>query len=135
MNCCTLSSAEVKAQLNTNRVSRHASRLHYIILDEVDNLRTDTQKFTRGFVTEHDNFVFIMTANNKKKIDRALVSRSHCISFENPSQDLWLKKCKSITEASNMKIDDDALLDIISSEKCDARAILVKLDEMMLLEA
>lgn len=105
------------------------SGLHYVILDEVDNIRADFQKSMKSFITEHSHVIFIMTTNHIGDVDEGLKSRSHLISFENPSEDLWLNRLSEICASFHVACDPNFLQGLIASSKCDARTMLSELEE------
>jgi replication-associated recombination protein RarA len=115
-------------------VSFNKSRKHYVILDEVDNLPAHFQKSMKSFITEHDNVIYIMTTNHITSVDAGLKSRSHLISFESPSKDLWLKRCKEICEMYGATYDERYLKNLIAISRCDARNILTELEARIVLE-
>lgn len=109
-------------------VSFHQSGLHYVILDEVDNLRSDAQKNMKSFITEYDHVIYIMTTNHLSNMDKGLISRSHCISFENPSKYLWKEKCLSIFRDYAISPNEQWLQDLLERSKGDARTIFSELE-------
>jgi replication-associated recombination protein RarA len=115
-------------------VSFNLSGLHYVILDEVDNMRIDFQKSMKSFLTEYNHVIFIMTTNHIDDVDDGLKSRSHLISFENPSHELWMKRLQEICSASHVDCDPSFLEGLISSSKCDARTMLSELEEYIQME-
>lgn len=110
-------------------VSFNLSKKHYVILDEIDNLRSDYQKSLKSFITERDHVIHIMTTNHITDVDAGLRSRSHLISFENPNPDLWLKRCIEICEEYSVVPDKHFLKKLIRVSNSDARAIMSELEE------
>lgn len=110
-------------------MSFNPSGLHYVILDEVDNIRADFQKNMKSFITEHSHVIFIMTTNHIDDVDEGLKSRSHLISFENPSEELWMKRLSEICASFQVECDPTFLEGLIASSKCDARTMLSELEE------
>lgn len=106
---------------------------HYVILDEFDNLASNYQKSLKSFITEYNHVIYIMTTNHLDKIDVGIRSRSHLISFENPSVDLWLKRCVQICEMYDVAPDERYLKDFIRRNRCDARNIMSALEEHIML--
>jgi DNA polymerase III delta prime subunit len=64
-------------------------RLHYIILDEVDNLSSEAMKRLKGLMNK-PNIVFILTTNNIKDIDKGVQNRSTLLHLDKPSAEQWL---------------------------------------------
>ena len=114
-------------------VSFNKSRKHYVILDEFDNIKADFQRSLKSFMTEHDHCILIMTTNYLSKVDLGVRSRSHEISFENPSEELWLKRCVEICEMSSIIPNQDYLKNLITANNCDARSIMSDLEEYIML--
>jgi len=114
-------------------VSFNPSKMHYIILDEFDNLKSDYQRSLKSFITEYSHVIYIMTTNHLDKIDAGLRSRSHLISFENPSVELWLKRCVEICQKYDVGPDERYLKDLIRRNRCDARNIMSALEEHIML--
>lgn len=118
-----------------NTVSFFSSGKHYIILDEFDNLPSHYQKSLKSFITQYDHVIYIMTTNHLSQIDAGLRSRSHLISFENPSAELWLKRCVELCEMYDVVPDERYLKDLIRRNRCDARSIISELEETIMLAA
>lgn len=131
-SCSTTGGSQIAQAAMPNAVSFNKSGCHYVILDEVDNLRMDAQKNMKSFITEHDHVIYIMTTNHLDKVDAGLRSRSHLISFERPSRELWMARCKSILHEFNVPIDERYLRDLLRRSQCDARQILSDLEGYIL---
>lgn len=110
-------------------VSFNPSKRHYVILDEIDNLRSDYQKSLKSFITEYDHVIHIMTTNHIQDVDPGLRSRSHMISFEHPSAELWMMRCVEICEMFSVIPDKGFLKNLIRLSNSDAREIMSGLDE------
>lgn len=131
-SCSTTGGSQIAQAAMPTAVSFNKSRCHYVILDEVDNLRMDAQKNMKSFITEHDHVIYIMTTNHLDKVDAGLRSRSHLISFERPSRELWMARCQSILRGFNTPIDERFLKDLLRRSQCDARHILSDLESYIL---
>jgi DNA polymerase III delta prime subunit len=134
ISCQTNNSADVIKRAMPTAMSFNNSRLHYVILDEVDNMKVEFQKSMKGSITQYDHLIYIMTTNGIKKVDDGLKSRSHLISFENPSKDLWMKRLVSICESFQFKYEPVFLENLISRSNCDARTMLSELEGLIKLE-
>ena len=134
VSCAKLDQSEVIRYASETTRSLFGSGRRYCILDEVDNLRSDTQKSLKSLITESDD-IFIMTTNHRDKVDSGLKSRSHLISFENPSVEQWLNRCIEILQKYSVTPDERYLRDLIKRAKCDARSILSELEEIVMLAA
>lgn len=109
------------------------SGIHYIVLDEVDNLRIDAQRNMKSFITRYKHVIYLMTTNHIKKIDQGLISRSHCISFERPNADLWKNKCRKIFDDHGIEPNDQWIDQLVNSSKGDARKILSEVQMQILI--
>lgn len=134
ISCAKLDQSELIRNVTTTTRSLFGSGRRYFILDEVDNLRGDTQKSLKSLITESDD-IFIMTTNHRDKVDDGLKSRSHLISFENPSVEQWLNRCIEILQKYSVTPDERYLKDLIKRNRCDARSILSELEETIVLAA
>jgi DNA polymerase III delta prime subunit len=96
--------------------SRNASDLHYIMLDEVDNLTPDAMKALKT-VMNIPKTVFIMTTNSLHRIHETVRDRSIKISFQPSGPAVWLPLARKELIANGLenqeKISDDTLLQII----------------------
>jgi DNA polymerase III delta prime subunit len=126
-------SETAKMAMPTSR-SFNQSGMHYIILDEVDNLRADAQRNMKSFITEYSHVVYIMTTNRLSKIDEGLRSRSYCISFENPDVKKWIDKCRTILLSNGVSYDGTFVENLVKNSKGDARNILSNIERYILLE-
>lgn len=128
MSCSATGGSNIAQKSMPTSVSFNQSGLHYVVLDEVDNLRSDAQKNMKSFITEYDHVIYIMTTNHLSNIDPGLISRSHCISFENPCREMWKAKCEDIFEKFGCEANDIWIRDLVSRSKGDARAILSEIE-------
>lgn len=131
-SCATTGGSKIAQAAMPTAVSFNKSGYHYVILDEIDNLRMDAQKNMKSFITEHDHVIYIMTTNHLDRVDAGLRSRAHSISFERPSRELWMARCKSILHEFNVSIDERFLKDLLRRSQCDARYILSELERYVL---
>ena len=132
-SCSVDAPSKTLERATPNAVSFNPSKKHYIILDEFDNWKSDYQRSLKSFITEYSHVIYIMTTNHLDKIDAGLRSRSHLISFENPSVELWLRRCVEICEMYNVAPDERYLKDLIRRNRCDARNIMSALEEHIML--
>jgi DNA polymerase III delta prime subunit len=135
ISCQSNNSADAIKLAMPTAYSFNESRLHYIILDEIDNMRADFQKSMKSFLTEYSHVIYIMTTNYINNVDDGLKSRAHLISFENPSKDLWMKRLVSICKKLDFKHDPVLLENLIAGSNCDARMMLSELEELIKLAA
>jgi Cdc6-like AAA superfamily ATPase len=72
ISCQSNNSSSAIHQAMPTTHSFNYSGLHYVILDEVDNIRSDFQKSMKSFITEHSHVIFIMTTNHIEDVDEGL---------------------------------------------------------------
>ena len=132
-SCDTEKPKETLTVAKLTTVSLNPSKKHYVILDEFDNLTSNYQRSMKSFITEYSHVIYIMTTNHLDKIDAGLRSRSHLISFENPSKELWLRRCVEICQMYDVAPDERYLKDLIRRNRCDARNIMSALEEHIIL--
>jgi DNA polymerase III delta prime subunit len=95
-----------------NVVSFNASGLHYIILDEVDNLTNLAQQSLKSAMNTH-RAVFILTTNNIAELDKGLKDRCVLIEMNAGSPEEYLPLAKEIANSKNVVLNDELLLDAI----------------------
>jgi replication factor C small subunit len=106
----------------------------YVILDEADNLTHHTQQGLRSFMEEYSaNCGFILTVNNKFKINSALHSRCSLIEFNLTASDkvtmikgLFKAVC-SILDLENVDYDKKCVAEIVKKHFPDMRKTLNEL--------
>lgn len=107
----------------TEVVSFNASGLHYVILDEVDNLTDAAQASLKAIMTAMQG-IFIMTTNDITAVDNGVVNRSHVIHMLEAKPHDWLPLAKRVIEACGVAVPPDAaLLPVIASCKGSGRDI------------
>ncbi len=101
-------------------ISFNYSRLHYFVLDELDNWTERTQQTLKG-VMNYQSSVFIMTTNYIGKIDPGIKSRSHLIQMDAALPEDWLPVMQRVIAACGAIVPPaQTLLPIIQS--CDGNA-------------
>ena len=134
LSCQATGGSQLAKLATPTTLSFHQTGLHYVILDEVDNLRADAQKNMKSFITEYKHVVYIMTTNHLSKVDNGLRSRSHCVSFENPCQAKWLQKCRDMLFSRAINFDESFLEELVERSDGDARNILSEIENYVMLE-
>ena len=104
-----------------------ANAFHYFVLDEVDNLRSDSMSSLKAAMsTCPTSSVFILTTNNLSKIEGGVVNRCVVVEFNAAASVDWLPKVRSIlTDYGIVGIEDKLLLNIIEPCEGSARKILM----------
>ncbi|WP_186021389.1 AAA family ATPase [Burkholderia gladioli] len=85
--------------------------LHYVILDEVDNLTHDAMKqlkstMNRRYGSQHHDAVFIMTTNHLDKIDEGVIKRSRLVSFEPMNENVWIPLARQTLQAKGVDVSN-----------------------------
>ena len=137
-----LINGSMKGNLDTlrNDIANYASSVSfkktrkYVILDEADYLTHATQPALRSFMEEFSrNCGFILTANYKNKIIKALQSRCSVIDFifekkEKPKLALqFYNRVKTILKEEKISFDKSAVVAIINEYFPDCRRVLNEL--------
>ena len=101
----------IERQLNT--VSLNASKLHYFILDEVDNLTKQAQQSLKSALNT-TRAIFVLTTNNVSQLDRGLLDR--CVLVEmNAAQTIQFAPIvQRITTSLNIFLTDTEISTIIA---------------------
>jgi DNA polymerase III delta prime subunit len=107
----------------TNLIAFNQSGLHYVILDEVDNL-TDLAQASFKAILNHHHVVFIMTTNNLNKIDLGIQNRSVLVDMNIPPADLWRPILRKVYQTVGLTPPPDAALDqVVVAGRGSARTI------------
>jgi len=119
-------------------------QFHYIVLDEVDLLSPAAMGNLKGVMNiGYSTSIFIMTTNNFKKIDPAVVNRCHEIWLDHAPASAWLPLYRrilddhGITHVSNAEILENidkcngSCRDVIDS----AKNIILDCDQEMLISS
>ena len=111
--------------LNASQFVPYGAWNHYFVLDEVDQLRSDSMGSLRT-VMGNSQTVFILRTNHPNKVEASVKSRCHLIQCDAAPDDRWLPVVKNILQCEGLAgiYPDDALLNIISKCGGCARDIL-----------
>lgn len=99
---------------------------HYIVLDEVDNLRSESMSSLKvAMNTGVNNSIYILTTNHFGKVDDAVANRCVAVEFNAAESVDWLPKVRGVLADYDVTgINDKLLLDIIEPCEGSARKIL-----------
>ncbi len=92
-----------------NVMSFNSSGLHYIILDEVDNLTKLAQQSLKSAMNTH-RAVFILTTNNISELDKGLKDRCVLIEMNAGDPEEYLPLAKKLVESCNVVLNDEDIL-------------------------
>jgi DNA polymerase III delta prime subunit len=97
-------------QSKTSYVSYNNSDIHYVVLDEIDNL-TDQAQASLKAIMNRSTVVFLMTTNNLNKIDEGIQNRSIPIDMNVPPPKQWRPILKRVFTGAGLTPPPDAVLD------------------------
>jgi replication-associated recombination protein RarA len=105
-------------------VSLSSSGLHYILLDELDNLTSAAQASLKA-IMNFKHVVFIMTTNNLNQIDKGVMNRSILIDMNAAPTLVWVNKILNDLQATGGKtMPAAAIEEIVEAGKGSCRTIL-----------
>lgn len=121
-----------QAEQRTWGISSNSSGLHYVILDEVDNLTELAQKQLKAWMNRKD-VIFILTTNYLSKVDKGVQNRCYLIEMNAAKPSDWLSLAHRVIASYGGKpVPDAALLPVIADCDGSAREILAKVSEIAL---
>lgn len=107
-----------------NLISFNPSGLHYVILDEVDNLTELAQTQLKGLMNRR-SVIFIMTSNHAAALNRGIIDRSHVIELNSANPAAWLPVARKVWRThSKIEPSDELLMNIIKQANGTARQII-----------
>ena len=92
--------------------SFNVSGLHYIILDEVDNLTKQAQQSLKSALNTTRG-VFILTTNNVSELDKGMLDRCILVEMNAANPNAYLDIAKSIANEAGISLSSDELLPTI----------------------
>ena len=117
--------AQITQQIlnRTQLMNMNPSGLHFVILDEVDNLTPAAQAGFKA-VMNRTQVVFIMTTNSLETIDPGIQNRSVLIDMNVPPAAHWRPILRRVYTASNLTAPADSVLDqVVLAGRGSARSI------------
>jgi replication-associated recombination protein RarA len=113
-------------QNKTSYISLNDSGIHYLILDELDNL-TDLAQASFKALMNSTHVVYVMTTNNLNKIDQGIQNRSVMIDMNVPPPKFWRPMLKRVFHDAGLKAPPDVHLDqVVQAGRGSARTILTE---------
>ena len=94
--------------------SFNVSGLHYIILDEVDNLTKQAQQSLKSALNTTRG-IFILTTNNVSQLDKGMLDRCVLVEMNAANPNAYLNIAKSISEEAGIVLSNDELLPTIQA--------------------
>lgn len=96
---------------------------HYFVFDEVDNLTSDAQQRLKSFLN-HSNIICVLTTNYVQKVDKGLRDRCYQLAMNAASDTQIALRVHKVLSQNQMRIDDNALNEIISNSDGSMRDIV-----------
>ncbi len=111
-------------QSKTSYISLNSSNLHYLILDELDNLTELAQASFKALMNA-THVVYIMTTNNLNKIDQGIQNRSVLVDMNVPPPKYWRPILRRVFRDAGLASPSDVYLDqCVQAARGSARMIL-----------
>jgi DNA polymerase III delta prime subunit len=104
----------------TSIISLNHSGLHYIVLDEVDNLTPAAQQSLKS-VMNTQSTIFILTTNYLKKIDKGVQDRCVVVELNAASYQQMAAHINRVTTDMNVVLNDEEVEAIVSAAKGSMR--------------
>ncbi len=112
-----------------NVISFNSSGLHYIILDEVDNLTKLAQQSLKSAMST-DRAVFILTTNSISELNKGLKDRCVLIEMNAGAPEEYLPLGRKIAEGCNVVLNDEDILASITLANGSMRNIFHSIERL-----
>ncbi len=106
-----------------NTTSLNVSGLHYVILDEVDNLTKQAQQSLKS-VMNTTRAIFILTTNNISSLDKGLKDRCVLVEMNAASTDKLLPIARKVAADLNVVLNDAELTAEIAAANGSMREVM-----------
>ena len=113
----------------TSTVSLNRSGLHYVILDEVDNLSKLAQQSLKS-VMNTTRAIFILTTNNISSLDKGLKDRCVLVEMNAASTDKLLPIARKVASDLNVVMNDTELTAEIAAANGSMREVMNRVKRM-----
>jgi len=122
---------QVTTMLNTivSTVSLNASGLHYVILDEVDNLSKQAQQSLKS-VLNTKRAIFILTTNNISSLDKGLKDRCVLVEMNAAKDSQYLPIARKLAADLNAVLSDAQLLTEIAAANGSMREVMSRVKRL-----
>lgn len=104
----------------TSLISLNHSGLHYIVLDEVDNLTLEAQKSLKS-VMNTQSTIFVLTTNYLQRIDKGVQDRCVLVELNAASHQQMAAHVSRIAADANVVFKDEEVEAIVSAAKGSIR--------------
>ncbi len=112
------------------RQSLNASGLHYIILDEVDQLTASAQQSLKSTMNAR-HCIFVLTTNYISEIDRGILDRCVLVEMNAASNEQLLEYAEHIVNDQDAKMTKDELLPTIRAANGSFRNLTQNIERLI----
>ena len=112
------------------RQSFNASGLHYLILDEVDQLTALAQQSLKSTMNAR-HCIFILTTNYISKVDRGILDRCVLIEMNAASDEQLLEYANQISTDQNVAMTSEELLPTIKAANGSFRNLTQNIERLI----
>lgn len=113
----------------TSTVSLNASGLHYVILDEVDNLSKQAQQSLKS-VMNTTRAIFILTTNNISLLDKGLKDRCVLVEMNAAKDSEYLPIARKVAANMNAVLSDAEMLTEIAAANGSMREVMSRVKRL-----
>lgn len=115
-----------------SHVATSGSGLHYVVLNEADNLTCSALRQLKT-VMEMQDAIFILTTNEIGAFDPALLNRCEEISFNPTDPSIWLPRLRHVLQAEKAtgSYNDEFLESIVKTSKFSGRHIFKQMQALL----
>jgi replication-associated recombination protein RarA len=120
-----------KIEYSCGFVPYNKSNLHYVILDEVDNLTLAALSSLKA-IMNFNHVIFIMTTNHLHKIDAGIINRSIVLDMNAAPTNVWVSKIQTdLTRLGINSISASSIQNIVNTGKGSCRTILTDISAVI----
>lgn len=113
----------------TSTVSLNVSGLHYVILDEVDNLSKQAQQSLKS-VLNTKRAIFILTTNNISSLDKGLKDRCVLVEMNAAKDSQYLPIARKVAADLNVVLNDTELTAEITAANGSMREVMSRVKRL-----
>jgi DNA polymerase III delta prime subunit len=114
----------------TSTVSLNVSGLHYVILDEVDNLSKQAQQSLKS-VLNTKRAIFILTTNNISSLDKGLKDRCVLVEMNAAKDTQYLPIARRVAADMNVVLNDNELMAEIAAANGSMREVMNRVKRLI----
>jgi DNA polymerase III delta prime subunit len=103
-----------------------------IVIDEVDMIPMNAQKYLRNFMQRFPHVRFMFTTNHETSVYTGIRSVCRLVQLSLPSPKLWLPRAQHILQAEGVQLPDANVLNMLSGVTGSARDVCRLLQDVVL---